>query len=140
MAAGWPPPTPPAIRAQNNTPPHQKNAGRRAGPRFATPTCELQWLHYFLTGICIQCECQFVLYCDSQSALHIAVRCFMSTPSTWRSSMSHCEGEIHYWPYICAYFPFQVKSKQQTFLPRVFILLLSIVFYPSSDWQSFTNH
>ena len=39
---------------------------------LATATCELQWLVYLLADLHIQCTRTPVLYCDSQSALHIA--------------------------------------------------------------------
>ena len=39
---------------------------------LAIATCELQWLVYLLTDLQIQCTRTPVLYCDSQSALHIA--------------------------------------------------------------------
>lgn len=39
---------------------------------LATSTCELQWLSYLLTDLNITCSRPAVLYCDNQSALHIA--------------------------------------------------------------------
>jgi len=35
-------------------------------------TCELQWLLYLLKDLQVTCIRQAVLYCDSQSAIHIA--------------------------------------------------------------------
>jgi len=39
---------------------------------LAVATCELQWLLYLLKDLHITCAKQPVLYCDNQSALHIA--------------------------------------------------------------------
>eukprot|EP00256_Glycine_max_P069532 XP_025984127.1 uncharacterized protein LOC113001480 [Glycine max] len=39
---------------------------------LATSTCELQWLSYLLTDLNVICSKLAVLYCDNQSALHIA--------------------------------------------------------------------
>jgi hypothetical protein len=39
---------------------------------LSTATCELQWLLYLLKDLNIICSKQPVLYCDSQSAIHIA--------------------------------------------------------------------
>lgn len=39
---------------------------------LSTATCELQWLLYILKDLKINCNKQPVLYCDSQSAIHIA--------------------------------------------------------------------
>jgi len=40
---------------------------------MAWATCELQWLLYLLRDLHIQCVKLPVLYCDNQSAMHIAV-------------------------------------------------------------------
>jgi len=39
---------------------------------LSVATCELQWILYLLKDINIKCVKQPVLYCDSQSAIHIA--------------------------------------------------------------------
>jgi len=39
---------------------------------LSTATCELQWLLYLLKDLNIKCSKQPALYCDSQSAIHIA--------------------------------------------------------------------
>ena len=39
---------------------------------LASTTCELQWLTYLLKDLKVSCSRPAVLYCDSQSALHIA--------------------------------------------------------------------
>jgi hypothetical protein len=39
---------------------------------LASATCELQWLHYLLTDLQVETDKLPTLYCDSQSALHIA--------------------------------------------------------------------
>lgn len=39
---------------------------------LAAATCEMQWLHFLLADLQIPCVKQAVLYCDNQSALHIA--------------------------------------------------------------------
>jgi hypothetical protein len=39
---------------------------------LASATCELQWITFLLTDLKIQCDKLPALYCDSQSALHIA--------------------------------------------------------------------
>jgi hypothetical protein len=39
---------------------------------LASATCELQWLLYLLKDLHIQCSKLPVLFCDNQSALHIA--------------------------------------------------------------------
>ena len=39
---------------------------------LSVATCELQWILYLLKDLNIKCVKQPVLYCDSQSAIHIA--------------------------------------------------------------------
>ena len=39
---------------------------------MASATCELQWLLYLLRDLHVQCVKLPVLYCDNQSAMHIA--------------------------------------------------------------------
>ena len=39
---------------------------------LASTTCELQWLTYLLRDLKVSCSKPAVLYCDNQSALHIA--------------------------------------------------------------------
>ena len=39
---------------------------------LASTTCELQWLTFLLNDLCVSCSKPAVLYCDNQSALHIA--------------------------------------------------------------------
>ncbi|MCI35312.1 copia protein, partial [Trifolium medium] len=39
---------------------------------LAAATCELQWLVYLLQDLHVTCSKLPVIYCDNQSALHIA--------------------------------------------------------------------
>jgi len=39
---------------------------------MSSATCELQWLLYLLRDLHVQCDKLPILYCDNQSAMHIA--------------------------------------------------------------------
>ena len=56
---------------------------------LATSTCELQWLTYLLHDLKIQCSESATLYCDNQSALHIAAN------PVFHERMKHLEIDCH---------------------------------------------
>lgn len=56
---------------------------------LASATCALQWLLYFIKGLQVQCVKAPVLYCDNQSAIHIAAN------PVFRERTKHLEIDCH---------------------------------------------